>query len=342
MTRAPVAPVADSAEARSAEAAVEGLTVRSLRPPDDYAEMNRIANAVRNSLGIAFTTTTDQMRSYYEQASRFDPGRDLMILEVDGAMIGYARGGIAREPSGLGVYEIVSFLEPSAAGTRIVPWVLSVIEAHQRRLAAGDPPGEKVLETPGGDAVPERDAIILAAGFEPVRHAFTMVRPRIDDLPNASLPEGLEIRPVRPEHVRQIYDAGVEAFRDAWGFVEPTEAEYEQFLAEPINVQTDLWRVAWDGDEVAGQVRGFINEPENEAFGRRRGYTESISVGRRWRRRGVARALIGATIAALRERGMTETALGVDTENVTGALSLYTSCGYEPVSRVTTFRKPLD
>jgi hypothetical protein len=39
---------------------------------------------------------------------------------------------------------------------------------------------------------------------------------------------------------------------------------------------------------------------------------------------------------------MTEAALGVDTENVTGALRLYEGCGFRPVSRSTTFRKPLD
>jgi ribosomal protein S18 acetylase RimI-like enzyme len=147
---------------------------------------------------------------------------------------------------------------------------------------------------------------------------------------------------VRAEDVRAIWDAGIDAFRDAWGFVEPDEDDYARFLTDPMDSQRELWRVAWDGDEVAGQVRSFINEAENERFGRRRGYTESISVRRPWRRRGLARALIGASIRALRERGMTETALGVDTQNVTGALALYESCGYIAVSRTTVFEKPLD
>jgi ribosomal protein S18 acetylase RimI-like enzyme len=99
--------------------------------------------------------------------------------------------------------------------------------------------------------------------------------------------------------------------------------------------------VAWDGDQIAGQIRGYINTDENERFGLKRGWVENISVRRPWRRRGLARALISATIEGLRERGMTEAALGVDTQNVTGALHLYESVGFRPVSKSTTYRKAM-
>jgi hypothetical protein len=38
---------------------------------------------------------------------------------------------------------------------------------------------------------------------------------------------------------------------------------------------------------------------------------------------------------------MTEAGLGVDTENVSGALSVYENCGFRPISRSTIYRKPL-
>jgi ribosomal protein S18 acetylase RimI-like enzyme len=102
-----------------------------------------------------------------------------------------------------------------------------------------------------------------------------------------------------------------------------------------------LWRIAWDGDEVAGQVRGFINADENARFGQKRGWVESISVRRPWRKRGLAHALIASTIDALRERGMTEGALSVDTQNVSGALRLYESVGFRPVNKSSVYRKPM-
>ena len=51
----------------------------------------------------------------------------------------------------------------------------------------------------------------------------------------------------------------------------------------------DIWKIAWDGDRVAGIVMNIVNEKENEEYQRKRGYTENISVGRPWRKRGLAR-----------------------------------------------------
>ena len=140
-------------------------------------------------------------------------------------------------------------------------------------------------------------------GYTAVRHAFVMVRPTLDDLPDAPLPAGLEIREVRPEHLPAIWAAHVEAMRDERGFVEPDEAKYQQFLTDPVTSDSTLWRVAWDGDQVAGQVRSFINPEENRRRGTLRGHTEFISVRRPWRRRGLARALIAASFPLLRARG---------------------------------------
>ena len=168
-----------------------------------------------------------------------------------------------------------------------------------------------------------------------------MVRPKLDDLPDAPLPPGLEIRAVEPGHLRAIFEAEVEALRDHWGEGVPTDADYQRFLTDQVQGDHSLWRVAWEGDQVAGMVRGYINAEENRTFERKRGWVESISVRRPWRRRGLARALIASTITALRERGMTEGALGVDTENPSGALRLYESCGFVAAQREAVYRRPL-
>jgi mycothiol synthase len=39
---------------------------------------------------------------------------------------------------------------------------------------------------------------------------------------------------------------------------------------------------------------------------------------------------------------MTESALGVDTENPSGALRVYQQMGFRPVKRYSTYRKPLE
>jgi ribosomal protein S18 acetylase RimI-like enzyme len=317
-----------------------GLAVRHLRAPDDYPRMNEIANAARAAIGMDFTTTPDQFAEFYDRPSDFDAARDVAVIELDGRIVGYCRVGVHQEVSGPRIYEIVPFLDPSEPTEPLFGFMIALLEERARVIAGGET-GEKVFQTTGGDSAPDREQVIVDAGYFAARHGYTMVRPTLDDLPDAPLPEGLEIREVRPEHMQAIWDASTEAFRDSWGFVEPNEVDYQRFLTDPVESDTSLWRVAWDGDQVAGQVRSYINPAENERFGRRRGYTESISVRRPWRRRGLARALIAASFPLLRARGMTEAALGVDTENVSGALRLYESCGFRPVSRTGWYRKPL-
>jgi mycothiol synthase len=145
---------------------------------------------------------------------------------------------------------------------------------------------------------------------------------------------------VEEAHMRKIFDASAEAFRDHWGYVEPTETDYLRWLEDP-NRDPSIWKVAWAGDEVVGMVGNFIDKDSNETFNRKRGYTEDISVRRQWRRQGVARALLTRSIQMFIDMGMVETYLGVDTENPNGALQLYTSVGYQQERVGITYRKEL-
>ena len=51
--------------------------------------------------------------------------------------------------------------------------------------------------------------------------------------------------------------------------------------------------------------------------------------------------MLARSMQTLKEKGMSQTALGVDTENPSGALQLYQSMGYKVVAQFTTYRKPL-
>jgi mycothiol synthase len=318
-----------------------GVVLRHLRAPDDFHDMNMIANAIRRAEGTDFSTTDEQFARFYADPPGSDPATDVAVAEIDGQIVGYGRAAWHEELDGTRVYEVIPFLDPTLAGSKLFVALVDALEARDRIIAANHPAGEKQFETFGGDLAPERDALLRAHGYEPVRYFYSMLRPTLDDLPDAPLPEGLEIREVVREHLPAIWAADQEAFRDHWGYRPATDAEYERFADDPVAGDTSLWRIAWDGDEVAGQVRSFINDDENERLGRLVGHTESISVRRPWRRRGLARALIAASFPLLRARGMTEAALGVDTQNLSGALRVYEGCGFVPVSRTTTYRKPL-
>ena len=165
-----------------------------------------------------------------------------------------------------------------------------------------------------------------------------MVRDLSRPIPERPLPAEVEIRPVVEADHRRIWDADAEAFRDHWNRADRTEADFEAWFASP-DLDTSLWRVAWDGDEIAGSVMTFVFPGENEQLGLRRGWLEHVSVRRPWRRRGLASALIVDSLRVLLELGMTEAALGVDSENPTGALHLYEALGFHRARTGVAYRK---
>src|SRR5439155_3386755 len=158
--------------------------------------------------------------------------------------------------------------------------------------------------------------------------------------PDAPLPPGIEARPIEDRHLRAIWESNREAFRDHWGYIETREPEkaFKGFCEDP-HLRRDLSRIAWDGDQVVGNVMIFIIDGGVRPDGSKRAWTESISVRKPWRKRGIARALIARCLHAIKGAGMTEAALGVDTNNASGALRLYESLGYKAVKRNTVYRK---
>ncbi|MGZ3641853.1 MAG: N-acetyltransferase family protein [Candidatus Limnocylindrales bacterium] len=321
---------------------VEKLRLRHLRVPDDYPVMNEIANASRIAEGSAFITAPADLANFYSHLTNCDLARDAFAVEIAGRLVGYGRTWWYVEHDGPRIHDLICFLEPAWRRRGIGRAMLRTLEARVREIDGTlERTTARFLQSESEGSDPGRDALLLSEGFEAVRYGYTMVRPDLEDQHDAPLPEGLEIREVRPEHLRAIWEADQEAFRDHWGMGPSTEADYQNFLTDPMTNDSTLWRIAWDGDQVAGQVRSFINAEENRTYGRKRGWVESISVRRPWRHRGLARALIAASFPLLRARGLTEGALGVDTENPSGALRVYESMGFRPVSRETVYRKAL-
>jgi GNAT superfamily N-acetyltransferase len=322
--------------------AIPGLAFRRMRAPDDYVAMNAVANRCRVADGDAFATSVEELAAYYGHLKNCDPEHDVFVVVVGDTIVGYARTSWSEERAGEGaeVHELVCFLDPEWRRRGIGSAMLATLEARAREVASVRPAvPARYLQAGGSDRSGGQAALLLASGYEPVRHSYTMVRPTLDDEPDAPMPPGLEVREVAPEHLRTIWEAEVEAMADEWGSRAPSETDFQAFLDHASPSETALWRVAWDGDQVAGMVRSYISEAGNQRDGTSRGWVENISVRRPWRRRGLARALIAASLPLLRARGMTDGALSVDTQNPSGALRLYERVGFLPVARETMYRK---
>jgi mycothiol synthase len=319
------------------------LVFRGFQGPADYAGMMAVLNGSKDADQIQDVDTLETVTNTYAHLTNCDPYRDMLMVEVDGQLVGYARVYWNEAADGSRIYSHLGFLLPQWRGQGIGRALLDFCERRLQDIAAQHAPGQpRFLQVVAMNTEVSKTRLLERAGYTPARYFYDMVRPDLENIPEAPLPAGLEVRPVRPEHYRAIWEANNEAFLDHWGYTPRSEEDYQTWLGEDV-FQPEVCKVAWDTatDQVAGMVLGFILEKQNAKFQRQRGWTEDICVRRPWRRRGLAHALIAESLRELRRRGMTEAALGVDTENLSGALGLYESMGFRPVKRHTVYRKPM-
>jgi ribosomal protein S18 acetylase RimI-like enzyme len=320
-----------------------GYAARPYRGPADHPAMVAVLAAHRSRAGDTEMPTVEQMNHTYSLLQACDPATDVAVVEHGGEVVAYGRG--YREVLGNGTLDCVVFapVHPDHLAEPLVAALARGLEAHEQPWAAGVGSARyrayAVHPGPGQPAVGEA-AWLEALGYQPTEWEASLVRPHLEDIPERPLPDGVEVRPVTADQLRPILEAHLEAFRGEWDFREPTEADIAEMLDDPCRDET-LWQVAWAGDQVVGQVKPFVNPEENAARGYRRGYTEYISTHRDWRGRGIAGALLARSLQELKRRGMTEAALGVDTNNPGGAFRLYTGLGFVLQRYEVVYTKPV-
>jgi len=327
---------------------IPGLEWRGFNGESDFPKILSIIHGCATRDGVERAEQLDDVVNQYTHLVNSDPTADMLFAEVDGNTVAYSRVWWALEGSGMWVGFQAGFVLPEWRHKGIGSTLLRFNETRLQQiarqlkdsgqLAAGTP---CVLDNFTGEAETERISLLEKNAYRPVRYSFEMVRPNLEDIPELPLPDGVQVREVKLEHMRLIWEASNEAFRDHWGYIPDPWENYEQMMSDP-DFDPSLFRVAWQDDQVAGMVLNFINKDENAKYGRQRGYTENICVRRPWRRQGLAKALIARSLMVIKERGMAEAALGVDTENTSGALNLYKSMGYQVVKKGTIYRKSMN
>lgn len=323
--------------------AIDGVTFRAFRGAEEYAPVTDLTNAMHRAYGIEEVVSVEETAHEFEHpGAETDLGRDMILAEAGGRLVGtaYVEDSVRFDGDRVFFQDIV--VHPDWQ-RRIEPALLQFAEARSREIAA-----ERPMDAPHyfGAWRPEANAasvrLLLDSGYAAARHFFEMRRDLTGALPELPAPAGVEVRLFEPSAAayRAVYVANREAFKDHWGSRPWTEDDYQRWLANPLH-DTALWRIGWDTatGEVAGVAINGIFHADNATYGFKRGWVENLSVRRSWRGRGLAKALLVSSFAALRERGMTEAMLGVDAANPTGALQLYESVGFEVYRRNAVYRK---
>jgi len=177
-------------------------------------------------------------------------------------------------------------------------------------------------------------ALFESRGYHEVRRFYDMAIALDGPAPEPSLPDGLRLELFREEEARAFYEALDEAFQDHW---EHHPRSFEEWWAEKLAMHgydPTLWFVVRDGDEVAATVW-------NESNRNGGGYVAALGVRRRWRGRGLGKALLHHTFGEFARRGETRVTLGVDAESPTGATKLYESVGMHVELESVVFERSL-
>ncbi len=321
---------------------IPGLAFRRMRIPEDLEAIAGLFNAVDEADGIEDRHDVEGLTQWYAHASTWDPFEDVLLGEVNGELVGYGKVHWTADTDGGRNYSTWGAVHPAWRRRGLGRAILHANQDRLREIEAGQevPPGiDQRFETWCSENQVGAMALLDSEGFTTARYFFEMLRPTLDDIVEFPLPEGIEVRPVLPKDHRTIWDADTEAFADHWGGMDLSEQAFERFFSGP-DFEPELWRVAWDGDQVAGQVNNYVMREFNAQTGGRRGLLAGVSVRRPWRGKGLARALVSQSLVAFRERGMRDAVLGVDADNPTGALGVYESNGFVVHQRERAYRKP--
>ncbi len=322
---------------------VPGLRFRHYRGRSDHPAMARLNTVVRRSNGALEVVLPETLDVDYAHLPNCDLGRDFIAAEIDGELVGYGRVYWTDRNDGTRELGAICMVDPDVRGRGVGTALLAWQRRRSAEIAAAMTDGRPTIATAfvfGRDL--EGRALLEVAGYRTARRFCELERRDLEGIPDLALPPGIVVRPVDPHDRsmhRRVWEAGREAFAEHWGESDGdwSEDSFAGYLESP-HFQPWLWQVAFDGDLVAGHILNYLDPPEPD--GSRTGWTEAIAVRKPYRRRGLARALLARSLGVVRDAGATRAALGVDSQNVNQALTLYEGLGFRVVSEQFEYHGP--
>ena len=295
-----------------------GFSIRSCLPGDRDAILALVAACQTEETGSADPAMLEAVNIVWQRAD-FDLARDawLAIAADDQRALGFA----FLQPVERSDLQAFANVHPDARGRGIGAALLTSIERRASEQIGRFAPDIRVVIQQwitGGNVSARR--LLERSGYAIVRHTLGMIVELADEPTVPIWPDGVTIRnPASEADLRAAFAAYREAFQDHWGYAEQS---YEEFVRSSIEIDTydpSLWFMAMDGDLVAGVLMGETL-PD-------RGFVNDLAVRRPWRGHGLGEALLRHSFGEFYRRGQRTVALGVDSQNLTGATRLYARVG---------------
>jgi len=319
----------------------EGFTVRDGMLDDVQACMDLGNLWSRSVIGQDELVNVDDLRQNWNSPN-FNPADDVrLVYAPDGTLVGEAEvWAMAKPPVHPWLWaRIHPDYNSLGIGTALMTW------AEQRAMHVLDSLDPDLRLAPRVSVfhqATESQKLFIDLGYQYIRSTYTMLIEMDASPPVPIWPEGIELRPFdAEEHIDAVYQTDVDVFRDHFGFVEEPYEEgirrYKHHLIESESFDPSLWFIAWDGDQVAGicVCRGTAYEDIET------GHVSVLGVRRPWRKRGLGLALLHHAFREFYQRGNRKVNLGVDAQNLTGALRLYKKAGMHVHKQSDMFEKEI-
>jgi GNAT superfamily N-acetyltransferase len=317
----------------------EGFTVRGATPADADAAVEMFNIWMQRIAGQNDLANGDILREDWS-SPRFDPETDTrLVFSPTRQLVGYIEAWTASTPP---VHPwIWGRVHPDFGGLGIGTSLLNWAEEHVSRVLPDLEPDLRFAPRTGCLRIAEESKKLFEdCGFERIRSSYEMRIEMNEAPPEPIWSPGITLKTGSHEEIPAIYRAFQESFRDHFGHIEePFEqglARFSHFMKSEGN-DPAMWFLAMDGEEIAGvslcRPQSY-SEPDM-------GWVNILGVRRPWRKRGIGVALLQHSFGEFYRRGTRKAGLGVDAENLTGALRLYEKAGMHVHLVFDTFEKTI-
>jgi mycothiol synthase len=310
----------------------EGYISRPARMEDLDGVIETINAATRDLIGVDKFTVADYKVDWELPAFNLDTGTRL-VLSPDGEVAGIYEFWDIYDPYTR--FVVWGRVHPRHEGKGVGSHLLAWVDHCAAQAIEKSPPGARVvLHAFVPSIIQGADALFVDNGYSLIRHSLRMVIDLDGTPPVPDWPTGIKVRSMRVgEEEAQVIRAVRESFKDHWGYIEGSfEEEYERWMHRIHNDEhfdPALWFLAMDGEEIAGISLCWGNAFDDPDMG----WVGTLGVRRPWRRRGLGLALLQYSFAEFYRLGKPRAGLGVDAQNLTGAMRLYTKAGMRSDTR---------
>lgn len=318
----------------------EGFTARGAQSDDIESAVvmyNRWSHSV---IGRDEISAPEILRTEWKSPN-FDPAEDIRVVFAPGGqMVGYVEVWTTSRPP---VHPwIWGRVDPDFEGMGIGTWLLDWAERRALQALEHVPADLRFAPRIGTYRQAERPKMLFEKfGYQHIRSSYQMLIEMDGPVPEPEFPAGITLRTYHPEtDAEAVYRAENDSFRDHFGYVEQPFEEglqrWRHFWEQEI-IDPTLLFIAMDGDEIAG----FSLCPPHSFDDPDMGWVGTLGVRRPWRKRGLGLALLRHSFNEFYRRDKHKVGLGVDAQNLTGALRLYESAGMHVHQAYDQYEKEL-